>query len=354
MIRPLCMALLLAAPDARAQDPADDDLPEADAPLADEPPPETEASGGESAPDDEPFTIDDEADDADSEATAAYRALLNRLLEAEPEERMAAWEAYLQEHPDTPFREQVRKHIAEAEAELYGEGIRRGDDGPVDKRAIPFPETLVVDNPNPSTRFRGGFEFGLPEWINVFADAEYAVGRQFSGHLGMRKRSTGWTLEMGPRLAVVKIPEPGVVLTVAGDLQVGVDPAILGLRPMFLAALRPVDRLFVEAMVGPSWELNQGVWSPRLRTGGYLGFRAAEPVALYVEGATESKFFGWPGGDLQFHTVGFGMRFYPVKQAERPDPADVVLGAAVPAYYNYPNYLFHQGAASVQASAYLE
>lgn len=354
----LLAAFLLAAP-ALAQDDPLDDLPEAESeeePAPDEPA-ETDLLGDEES--DEPLEPDgDEPDEKPgaTEAAAEYRKVLNATLESDAEERLAAWEEYLAAHPDTPFLQQVSEHIAEAEEELYSSKIERKTEGVVDKRTIAFPEAVYLENLNPASRVRAGFEFGLPAWINVFTDVEYAIGSQFSSHVAIRHRYSGWSLELGPRFSPVKITDPDIVLTVTGDLNIGFDPGLLGLRPALLAGWAPIqDKLFVQIQGSPTFEQYDGFWTPRVRGGGNITFRAAEPVALFIEGAIESKYLGWPGGDLQFHTVGFGMRFYPSdKNAQRDDPVEAILGAQVPAFFNYPNFLFHEGAASVQGAFYLE
>lgn len=366
----LAVALWAASP-ALAQDL--DDLPESDIPEAEAPDsPAAPADGPEDAPtEDEPEGDEDFADESDEsdalfeaappsgdgpgegEDTAdIYRKQVNELLEADAEERLQAWEAYLAEYPNSAFREQISKEIAAAEEELYGSGIRKEVAQITDKRQIRFPEMALGENLNPATRIRAGFEMGLPSWLNLIADAEYAFSPRVSVHGGLRKRFTGWSFEGGARVALLKMEDPGLIVSVAADTHVNMEPTLLGLRPTLAAGVAPIDGLFLQVQGSQEWELYAGAWAPRYRGGGNLTFRPAQAVAMFVEGMAEMKYPGWPGGDLQFHQVSFGMRFYPAPKTKREDMAEVMAGAAVMAYRNYWN--FYGGAAAVSAYGYLE
>ena len=336
-------------PEAGETAPADEDFPEAGETADPEDGGEPDADGGEL------FELEEEAAAKPGEDTAdIYRRQQNELLEAEPEERLQAWEAYLAKYPNSAFLEQISKAIAEAEEEMYsGSGIRDEVSGLTDKRQILFPETALGENLNPATRVKAGFAIGLPSYVNLTADAEYALSSRFSLHAGMLKRIPGWALEVGPRFALVKAEDPGLIVTVAGDVHVGVDPAFIGLKPSLLAGIEPVDNLFVQAQGSQEWELFQGAWTPRYRGGANITYRAAQPVALWVEGALESKYLQFPGGAHVFHQVAFGMRFYPMKDSKREDMVDVLMGAAVPAMFQYWNDV-HEGSAMVSGYAYLE
>lgn len=352
----LLLALTLCgfAPLAAAQDDTFDDLPEPEAGEAlpeagaDAPPPAT----GPIEPDDE--FEDSDADGPGAEAaTEAFRRLSTRLTEATAEERLAGWSGYLEEYPDTPFRDQVEKEMKAAEAELYGEGIETEQAAVRDKRGIPFPEGATLENLNPATRVHVGFDWGIPNWINLIGDVEYAFHPQVSAHFALRKRLTGWSIEAGPRAALLKLDDPGLIVSVAADLHLGVDPALVGVRPLLMVGWRPIDSLYVQVQGGPDFEGISGAWGTRARFGGNVTWRAARPVAMFIEELSEMKYFAWPGGTFQLHLVMFGMRFYPgPKEPKREDAADVLIGGGVPLMFNYWNV--HNGSASVQAFSYLE
>lgn len=320
-----------------------------------------ELDGGEldlGEPSDEDF-FDEEGPAVTAERKAGeddanvYRAMQTQLLEADPEERLAAWEDYLKTYPNTAFLEQISDEIAQAEAELYQDGIRGEVVETVYKRQLPFPEMALGENLNPATRIKLGFEFGLPDWINLIGDMEYALTPRFSGHVAMRKRLTGWALEAGPRVAILKLEDPGLIVSAVADVHLGVDPAMFGVRPGLAAGFHPIEMLWVQAQGSVEVEGISGTWAPRYRGGGQIHVRPADPVALYVEGNLESKYLGWISGDFMFHTVVFGMRFYPMKSTEkRTDATDVLLGGSVPAMYAF--WDTHKGAATAQISHHLE
>lgn len=353
MTRLLLALTLWGAAPAAAQDDPLDDLPESGATAPAPAPADPDATDGPIEPDDAFDPEGDEAPAAANNATEAYRRLSTRLTEASAEERLSAWEAYLEQFPDTTFRDQVTKEIKQAESELYGDGIRDEPTEVVSKRGILFPEGATLENLNPATRVHVGFDWGIPDWINLIGDVEYAFHPQVSAHFGLRKRLTGWSIEAGPRVALVKLPDPGLIVSAVADLHVGVDPAMVGVRPTVMVGWRPIPTLFVQAQGGPDFEGISGAWATRSRVGGNVTWRAAKPVAIYVEELSELKYFGWPGGTFQVHLVVFGMRFYPgPKEPKREDATDVLLGGGVPVSFTY--WDVHDGSATVQAFTYLE
>lgn len=382
MPRILLAALLMFGAPAYAQDPLDDlpeagtdDLPEAESeddllPEVDDEEIDLDDEEDEGFDLDEPdgddleFTDDEDGDlfedesDPDSvgegEDTAAqYRARLDELKDLSAEERLAGWEDYLQQFPNSAFREQIGREITQAESEMYGDGIATGTVEKVSKRQLLFPEATYGENLNPATRIKAGFDWGLPEWINLMADAELALSPQFSAHAGMRKRYQGWAFELGPRFALLKSESSGTLLTVAADAHLGVNPGLVGLRPTLGFGQRVGDKLYLQAQASPEWITAEGYWTFFGYANGAASYRVANAVAIFVEGSLAAQHFGWPGGTLAFHTVGFGMRFYPgAKGVSSDDKTDVALGAAVPMYWNY--WKFHEGAATVQTNFYLD
>ncbi|NCG18114.1 MAG: hypothetical protein GWP91_03770, partial [Rhodobacterales bacterium] len=160
-----------------------------------------------------------------------YREQQNQLIESSPEDVLTAWEAYLQTYPNSLYQSLIAKHIGEAESEMYGEGISQGSEQKVDMRGLRVPETAMGENLNPATRVKFGFDWGLPEYINLIGDFEYALAPQLSVHAAMRKRYTGWSAEAGARYAFVKSESAGLLITGIGDMRLNVEPGYLGFRP---------------------------------------------------------------------------------------------------------------------------
>jgi hypothetical protein len=334
----------------------DDDLmlDDDDLMLDDEPPEDLDGSFVDQQEED----LFDENTDAQPRAAGEdtvdlYRDQLRELEGADAEEVLSAWEAYLVEWPNTLYRDQIARTIGEAEIEMYGDGISTDEADRPPHRGMKFPEPASGENLNPASRIKFGFEWGLPTWINLMGDAELALSPRFSGHASMRKRYQGWSFELGPRFAMVKDEGTGTLVTLAGDAHLGIDPAIIGLRPTLGAGQRFFDRAYLQVQVSPEWQLIQGYWTFYGAAGANLTLRASDSVAFFLEGNMASQYLGWPGGALQFHTIGFGMRFYPTPKG-RPveDKTEVLFGAQVPMSWSY--WDFHKGAASVQSNLYLD
>jgi len=288
-----------------------------------------------------------------SDTASDFRDTKAMLDSLSADERLQGWEDYLGRFPSSNFLEQISREIVAAESEMYGEGIGSEITQRVGHRGVKLPEMVQTENLNPATRLRAGFEFGLPDWLNLMADFEYALMDNLSVHGGMRKRISGWSLDMGPRYALVKDDNLGLLVTVMADFHFNVDPGYYGVRPGAGAAYRVMDKLWLQAQGNVELEVIEGYAASRYQASGAAHFRANDAVALYVEGAYNSKFLNWPGGNFRFHTTTFGMRFYPgAKRDDWNGSSEVVLGGTVPVSYQFWDR--HLGAATVQTLTYFE
>ena len=270
------------------------------------------------------------------------------------QEGVQAWEAYLAQYPQSLYLEQIRRDITQAEAELYGEEIVDESGTRRQRRGLKFPEMAMGENLNPATRVKVGFDWGIPAWINLIGDVEYAFAPRFSAHMGMRKRYSGWSLDLGPRFAVVKDADLGLIVSLSGDLHVNVDPAFTGLRPGVQVGKILFDKVFVQIQGAPEWQLVEGYWTTQVIGGGQLAYRASRAVGMFIEANLASQYFGLPSRNPTFHTVVFGMRFYPsAKGVSADDKSDVLIGAGIP-LWTHPSWDFFDGAATVQSHLYLE
>ena len=153
---------------------------------------------------------DDEEEDEEAELppgtdnAAIYRAALDQMVGMQADEEGMAWETYLQTYPNTVFRKQITERMDE-----LGEAMFQGPRGAsrevaVDKgkQELDFSAGMLLEPIDPRSRFRVGFEWGYPSWINLIANYEQQIDRDYSVHGGMAHRFTGWSLEGGARYAL--------------------------------------------------------------------------------------------------------------------------------------------------------
>ncbi len=359
----LCPLALLVAP-AYAQDDLDD-LPNYGE-EEDEDLPEPDEADGEDLPqaedDDEDgfdFTDEEEEEPPDdgAETSAIFSATFEELKALPAEERSSRWDQYLQKYPQSAYRDRIVQLQQEALDELYDERIETGGPVRASRREILLTESILLDNMNPATRLKIGFDWGLPAWINLIGDLEYALSPNFSVHGGLRKRYTGWSVEAGSRVAFMKSKKLQTVGALLADVRTNVDPAFIGLRPQLAFGIKIGDRVDLQAQGGVELASAHGFWTQTAIGGSNVTVRASKGVALYAEGLFYAKYIGWPAGTFRFHVVGFGMKFFPGQKdtPEAEDPMEMTFGASVPwSYFPIPNWEFHQGSVIGQASFYLD
>mgnify|MGYP002634815434 CR=1 FL=1 len=358
----LLLTLALGATPAAAQDDLDD-IPNygedddavpvpADDPDAD---PDDEADDGS-------IEFDDDGDPGaplslGTDTSVLFSARFEAIKSMDPEDRSAAWDTYLVEYPDTAYRSRIVDLQQQALDELYDEEIDDGRAAQVSKRGILLTESVLLDNMNPATRVKFGFDWGLPDWINLIADVEYALNPNLSFHGGLRKRYTGWSVEPGARWAFVKSEKLQTVASFLGDARINVNPAFVALRPQLAVGTKIGDRVDLQGQGGVELASADGFWTQTAIGGGNLSVRASKGVALYAEGSFYAKYLGWAGGTFRFHVVGFGMKFFPRQKGteQTSDPMEMTFGASVPwSYYPVPNWEYHQGSVVGQATFYVD
>lgn len=283
-----------------------------------------------------------------------YRQRQAEYAELEIDEEVGAWEAYLAEYPFTPFAERIQQRIDTLMDGLYGERIVR--DGPaVDAmhREIGFTQGLLIENIDPRSRLRAGFEMGLPDWFNPFIDYEHAFVRNFSAHIGLRRRYTGTSIEPGVKYAIIKSTRTNTIVTLLGDFRLNAAPtAFVALRPMLGVGKRFGEKLDVQIQAGADLELRQ-LLGVRMLGGLNLSYRASDTVGMFVESGYSLKDIGGQTGVGYFNVATFGMKFFPSKKGTGVNEnIQVDMGATVPYSTNY--YSFHYGSIMGQANYFLD
>lgn len=369
----LCVALLIA-PTAMAQD--DEDLLEGDEEEEDRtPPPKRLEEGDEIEVEDDEAELDqvtpsgetgaddllggeirpDQIGGPGQDNASIYREYQEEVSDYVPDEEMLAWERYLDKFPNSLFKDRIEKRMEELSEILYQQRIDRGGEERLDAdaREIPFSQGLQIENLNPRTRIQAGFEWGIPDYINLIGDYEHQLMRTLSVHGGVRHRYTGWRLGAGARWAFVKASRTQTIVALIGDVELNTLPAYPVLRPQIGAGKKfgPLD-----AQIQAGIELDTRADAAIREIGGLnLTYRAAENVAIFGEttaymqqlnvstATTNLKAF------FRFNTANFGLKFYPAPKNMK-GVMEMNLGASLP--YTQEFWMFHFGSIMAQMNYY--
>ena len=283
-----------------------------------------------------------------------YRKELERVEKMDVDDEMQIWEAYLTRYPNTAFRNQIEARVKELEDKLYdaarpdnGEG-----DGPVDNKdkQLSFSQALLLESINPRRRVFVLLEWGLPDWASLALGYEHAFGKKFSVQGQFRRRFSGPSIEAGVRWSLVKSQRNRMLVTVLADVHVNAAPAFFGFRPQ-LAIGKSFGNLDIQAQGGVDL-------TPRRKfdvygIGGlHLTYRIAKPIAVFAESSLLIKNQSGAAGPFRFNQIAFGMRFFPLRKAKKPDNVEVNLGASIP--YTSAYWQYHYGAVVGQTNIYLD
>jgi len=280
-----------------------------------------------------------------------YRQQQDIVKDLSTDEEVIAWESYLETYHNTLFREQIEGRVEALMEQMHAVRIDRTSIGTdAGNREIEFAQALLLESLNPRTRFQSGFEWGLPDYINIMVDYEHQLRRDLSVHAGIKHRYTGWSLESGVRWAFIKSSRTKTIVALIGDLHINTDPAFLGLRPQLGLGKQwgPID---VQMQIGPDLEL-RSIMGLRLIGGANVTYRAAENVAVFGETNINMKNLAWDqGGSFRFNVMSFGLKFYPGSGGAGSGDMEVNLGASVPYTTNY--WMYHFGSIMVQVNYYM-
>jgi hypothetical protein len=327
----------------------------------------------------EAIELEDEAGKAKpqepgADTTPIYRRQLAAVEGMPPDEEVMAWEAYLQQYPNSLFRSQIEQRTDELLSSQY-RGRPRTEQATIDarKQQLYFVQPLRMPNLNPRSRVNLNLQIGFGAqtlFTGGQADFEWAFLRNVSVHGGFDGTFNGWGIDAGARYAFVKSTKHQLVATIMADARVNLSGT-----PFFQA--RPtigLGKIFGPVQLLVSFGADIGTRTPKgvdafgdvsrtvepvaLLGGLHLAARLAPPVALFVE----SDFYLRDVGrkDLQgdpgvyaFQTLSFGLRFYPrIKTRPDPDPLELAAAGQVGVVSNYLQpYL---GAVSLQGTYYLK
>ncbi len=299
------------------------------------------------------FEDDDEGDIAEDaiggpgvDTATIYRRYAEEVKEFPPEEELIAWEKYLDEYDNTLFRPRIDERIELLTGMIYGERIKDDTTTFVDAqdREIDISQPITLDSLDPRTRLRAGLEYGFPGYFSLMLDAEGQITREFSAHVGLRGRYTGFRVELGAKYALLKSARKDALVTVGLDLHLNTVPKAYPVVRPYVGGAKRFDiggGLELLAVVGTEWEVGRRAI---VVGGAHAFYRASDTVGIFLE----TSVYMQPGvgkGPYSFNLTTLGMRFAP-----RNLPLRANLVANVPYLQNYWGY--HFGAIALEGSYY--
>ncbi len=287
---------------------------------------------------------------AEGEDTARiYRAHLEKVAALTPDEEAISWQRYLRKYPNSVFRARIDERLTELESEMYDERINTVTVGGVDagQAELHFAQPLLLENIDPISKIRVGFEWGIPDYINLMADLEYQLFRELSVHGGIRNRYGNVSAEAGARYGIIKSARTQTLLTAIGDFRLGTNPVYPALRPQLAFGQRfdlgSGGRLDVQVQGGadmPFVPTSSGktLFDPRLVGGANITLVPSPVVRVYLETSTYMKGFGWEeGGTFRFNVFTFGIKIMGRTKDGAPQ-YEIGAGATAPYTTNYWGY----------------
>lgn len=309
------------------------------------------------------------------DSDAEFREAQRRLSRLPADEEIAGWDAYLAQYPNSVYRTRIEERQNELLDSLYNtqladttERVEAMD------TEIFLTQPLSLDGINPRTRFRGGFEWGIPDYASISAEYEHQLKRNLSVRGGLVRRFSGVNIEVGGKWAFLKSARTQTVVSLNTDLHYNLDPTFPGLRNQIGFGKR-IGVVDVQLQAGVDFTLRSDVNAvdaldsvaefiapntTSLQTtflgGTSVFYRASDRVGVFVETSLNAKPIGadrgFDGGSFSFHTVSFGLKFFP-QNKNKPDAQDIEVnvGSNVPFAQNW--WQFHQGSLAAQVNAYL-
>ncbi|MEE2751555.1 MAG: hypothetical protein VX519_08985 [Myxococcota bacterium] len=252
-----------------------------------------------------------------------YRGTLNRVREMGYEEELINWERYLERYPNTLFRQHINERMEALTSEAYGERIEGLGGNLVDagRAELDFNVPMHLESIDPRSRFRAGFEMGLPNHIAFNVDYEKQIFRELSAHGALQGRYMGLSAILGGKYAIIKSARTKSILTGMVDLMLN-DLMSAAEGTSSYAAVRPVlgfgqrfdvaEGLDVQVQAGAELEFRGRI----IYSGGFNAFvRINERVGAFIESSTNMKKGLEDVASNQrpfaFNVFTVGMRFQP-------------------------------------------
>jgi hypothetical protein len=310
--------------------------------------------------DDEDEEDTSEAQQPGEDTASIYRAKIDEMKGWAADEEAMEWEQYLKRYPNSLFRSRIEARMDELGEKMFDQHLTASTTGSTDagERELFFATPLQLENLDPRSKLRFGFEWGFPQHFSLLADYEQQILRELSVHGGIRGRYAGTNFEAGVRYALVKSVRTQWLVTGVADFRYNFDPAYPAFRPQIGVGKRAnvADGLDLQLEGGTDLAFASSGVSPRLVGGFNVTLHANRQVSVFIEGSSYMKDMfddTLDGGGFRFNVVSFGMQFVGVK-GNRDTGKGVglaKLAATAPVMTNYWGY--HSGAVDADFNYYL-
>ncbi len=308
------------------------------------------------ADEEDEFSFDDEEEAVPiggpgQDTARIYREFKDNIEDLGPDEEIIQWEQYLSQYPNSLFKDHIQRRVDELTEFQYSERVPDDLDGgfsdivDAGRREIKLATPRHLSPIDPRNKMRAGFEWGFPEYMNLFVDYEAQIQRKWSWHVGMIRRYTGWNIEGGTKYALVKSARTNFILTGIFDFHLNTNPLFPAVRPQlgvgkrFIVAGQPLD---LQAVGGIDIELRFDSQMDFVTVGGLNAtYMASDKVAFFVESSITAKDFFWDAGInsgfFRFPLLTFGITFW------TGEKGNVTSSIAANAPYAYSYWGHHFG-----------
>ena len=243
-----------------------------------------------------------------------------RVKNLEPEEELIEWRKYLNQYPNSAFRQRIEREWIcwkkICSMRIFWRVSNQDTANEDGLEEIYFAQPMYLENIDPRTKTRFAFALGLPGYFNLLVDHKHQINRDLSVHGGIRQRYTGWNLELGGKYSFIKSKRTNTLLTGIMDLRFNASPGFPALRPQIAYGRRfelPNDfQLDAQAQIGSDLVIWNGL-DPRLIGGVNVTFVPSPNVRVYFEGSVYMKDFrvksdnAIPIDPFAFNTLTFGL-----------------------------------------------
>jgi hypothetical protein len=327
------------------------------------------AEAGEEA-DELEFEDEFDADDeevksrGEGEDTASiYREYLEEVGRYGADEEALAWERYLKKYPNSLFGARVEKRLEELSEELYSgyfeDGAQRTVDG--GQRELNFAIPMLMENIDPRSKLRAGFAWGIPNYLNLLVDMEWAIMRELSVHGGIKNQYTGFHFNGGAKYAIVKSARTNLLVTAITDIRLNFDPTYFAAVPRLGVGKRfrfsDTTSLDLQGQFGsdlafiPSESEGETVFDPRLAWGLNATLTPSDAVLIFMEYSSYSKFSDEAlEGNFHFDQLTFGLQFVQ-RRSKSKEKLRAGGGASVPTSTKY--WSEHEGMITADVNYFL-
>jgi len=304
---------------------------------------------------DDDFNFDDEEEAVPiggpgQDTARLYREYKDNIEDLGPDEEIIQWEQYLSQYPNSLFEDHIQRRVDELTDFQYSERVPDDLDGgfsdivDAGRREINLATPRHLASIDPRNKMRAGFEWGYPEYLNLFVDYEAQIQRKWSWHVGIINRYAGWNVEAGTKYALVKSARTNFIVTGIFDFHLNTNPIFPALRPQigvgkrFMIAGQPLD---LQVVGGVDMELRLSEQMDFVTIGGLNAtYNASDQVAFFVESSIVAKDFFWDAGInsgfFRFPLLTFGITFW----AGKDNTTSASIAANAPYAYSYWGHHF--------------